>query len=203
MRNVDEIKALVIYAMAYFIFPLHGKPSLLSKLSSSQKSTLFSNIDDFTNSRALTGDVRGAFLLFSMYSVLHFDMPSISRMTILKGFFFSHIQVQSQSDQFKIRILHIYFLIAQSDPSRYGELNEGNIIVEYCQTALLVACPYINLPVINIWLELMEHLVQTLQTTTFAPSHLEFLKTEAENLLKDQRCNSITFPVLEKVRALS
>lgn len=201
MKNVDEIKALVIYAIAHFIFPLHGKPSLLSKLSYSQKSTLYSNLEEFTNSRSLTGDVRGAFLLFSMYSVLHLDIPSISRMTILRGFFFSHIQAESQSDQFKIRVLRIYSLIAESDPSRYGEPHEGIIVVEYCQSSLLVSCPSITLPVTKIWVELMEHLLQNIQP--LSPSHLEFLKTEAENLLKDKRCHSITFSILEHVRNLS
>jgi hypothetical protein len=66
-----------------------------------------------------------------MYSVLNLDLPALSRMNQLHDFFFYHIQMPTQSDETKKQILQIYYLIAKSDPSRYGNPKDGQTIVQY------------------------------------------------------------------------
>jgi hypothetical protein len=83
----NEIKALALYGFVHFVLPIKGRPLLLSQTTDPTiKKELFSKFASLSNNPANTDDVRGAYLLLTMYSVLNLDMPFKSRMDKIRDF---------------------------------------------------------------------------------------------------------------------
>jgi hypothetical protein len=204
--NFDEIKALSLYAFAHFLLPIGGRPSLISQLTDPKdKKWIFSLLQAFCNHPANTPDIRGAFLLLAMYSVLNLDMPASSRMEQFRDFFFRHMQVKSHNEKIKEKLLRIYALIAKSDPNRYGDPKDGKIIVEYAQSALMVSCPYISEELTQIWGQYMQTLIDLQKSGQLKVSlKRDFVIREAQALITPSdpnipRCQPSAIPVLQQI----
>jgi hypothetical protein len=203
--DFDTIKVLALYAYAHFIVPVDGHPALISQVEdNTMKEGIFSGLSALCNHPANTGDIRGAFLLLAMYSVLELHMPFKSRMKQLQDFFFYHIQIPSQSDVTKERIFKIYALIAESDPKRYGSPEEGKTIIEYAQSALLVSCPYISEALTSIWSQHMQSLLDAYRSGELKDFDLAWMKKEAQALIAPSnpdapRCQPSALPVLQQI----
>jgi hypothetical protein len=204
--SFDEIKALSLYAFAHFLLPIGGKPSLISQLTDPKdKKWFFSLLQALCDHPANTPDIRGAFLLLAMYSVLNLDMPALSRMEQLRDFFFRHMQVKSHNEKIKEKLLRIYALIAKSDPNRYGDPKDGKIIVEYAQSALMVSCPYISEELTQIWKQYMQTLIDLKKSGQLKVSlKRDFVIREAQALITPSdphipHCQPSALPILQQI----
>jgi hypothetical protein len=202
----DTIRALALYAFAHFIVPIDGHPSVVSQVKDkTTEEGIFSLLSALCNNPANTGDIRGAFLLLAMYSVLELNMPSKSRMEQLRDFFFSHMQIKSSNEKIKEKILCLYALIAKSDPHRYGNPQDGKIIVEYAQSALMVSCPYISEELTQIWGQHMQTLIDMQKSGQLEVSlKREFVTREAQALIRPSdpnipHCHPSALPVLRQI----
>ncbi|MDR0445411.1 MAG: hypothetical protein LBG98_04010 [Puniceicoccales bacterium] len=179
----DTISTLALYAFAHFIVPVDGHPSVVSQVTDRTiQEGIFSVLSALCNNPANTGDVRGAFLLLAMYSVLELHMPFKSRMDQMRDFFFFHIQPK-QNERVKENLLHLFFLLAESDPTRYGNPEEGKAIVKHAQSVLLVSCPYISESLTLIWSQHMQSLVDAYRSKKLKDFDITWMKKEAQALI--------------------
>jgi hypothetical protein len=207
--DLDTIKVLALYAFAHYIVPVDGRPSVVSQVKDkTTQEGIFSILSALCNNPANPGDIRGAFLLLAMYSVLELHMPALSRMKQLQDFFFYHMQVKSQNEKIKEKLLCIYTLIAKSDPNRYGDPKDGKIIVEYAQSALMVSCPYISEELTQIWGQYMQNLIDLQKSGQLEVSlKRDFVIREAQALIAPSnpdvpRCQPSAIPILQQIVGL-
>jgi hypothetical protein len=200
----SEIKALTLYAFAHFIVPIDDHPPVISQVKDNTvKEAIFSKLSALCNNPANTGDVRGAYLLLTMYAVLNLDMPFKSRMDQIRDFFFFHLQPK-QNEKVKENLLHVLFLLAVSDPNRYGRLDEGQAIVKHAQCVLLVSCPYISESLTVVWSQLVQALIDAYRSKKLKDFDLTWMKKEAQALITPSdpnipRCQPSALPILRQL----
>jgi hypothetical protein len=168
------------------------------------KEAVFGKLSALCNNPGNPGNVRGAFLLLTMYSVLNLNMPFRSRMDQIRDFFFFHIQPR-QNEAVKKNLLHILFLLSVSDPNRYGRFDEGQAIVKHAQCVLLISCPYIGESLTDDWSQHMQGLIDAYQSKKLKDFDQAWMKKEAQQLLngpRDEngpRCHPSAHPILRQV----
>jgi hypothetical protein len=200
----DTIKVLALYAFAHYIVPVDGHPSVVSQVEdNTTKEGIFSILSALCNNPGNPGDIRGAFLLLAMYSVLELHMPFRSRMDQIRDFFFFHLQPK-QNERVKENLLHLLFRLAKSDPARYGNLEEGKAIVKYAQCVLLVSCPYISEALTAIWKQHMQSLLDAYRSKELKDFDLAWIKKEAQALITPSnpdapRCQPSAIPILQQI----
>jgi hypothetical protein len=183
VSDSDTIKVLALYAFAHYIVPVDGHPSVISQVKdNTTQEGIFSILSALCNNPANPGDIRGAYLLLAMYSILELHMPFKSRMDQMRDFFFFHLQPK-QNERVKENLLHLFFLLAKSDPPRYGNLEEGKAIVKYAQCVLLTSCPYIDESLTLIWKQHMQSLVDAYRSGELKDFDLAWMKKEAQALI--------------------
>jgi hypothetical protein len=205
--DLDTISTLALYAFAHYIVPIDGHPSVISQVKDKTTTEgIFSILSALCNNPANTGDVRGAFLLLAMYAVLELNMPFKSRMDQIRDFFFFHLQPK-QNEKVKENLLHLLSLLAESDPRRYGNPEEGKAIVKHAQCVLLVSCPYLGESLTSIWEQHTRSLVNAYRSKKLKDFDLVWMKKEAQALItpsnpKAPRCQPSALPVLQQIVAL-
>jgi hypothetical protein len=143
-----------------------------------------------------------------MYWGLNLAMPARSRLEQFEDFFFRHVQPRCPSEKVKEKILRIYALTAKSDPNRYGNPEEGKVIVENAQMALMVSCPYISDELTQAWGRHMQGLIDLQKSGQLKVSlKREMITKEARELIKPSnpdipRCLPSAIPVLEQIARL-
>jgi hypothetical protein len=200
----DTVKLLALYAYAHFIVPVGGRPSVVSQMTdNATKESIFSGLSALCNNPGNPGDIRGAFLLLAMYSVLELKMPFKSRMDQIRDFFFFHIQPK-QNEKVKENLLRLLSLLAESDPTRYGNPEEGKAIVKHAQCVLLVSCPYIGESLTPIWQQCVQSLIDAYRTKKLKDFDRAWMKKEARALITPSnpdapRCQPSALPVLQQI----
>jgi hypothetical protein len=203
--DFDATKMLVVYAFAHFLLPIDGKPSIISRdIDVKLKNRIFELLGALCEHPANTPDVRGAYFLLAIYSLLHLKMSNFLRAKQVNEFFFTHMQVKSQNEKIKDKLLSVFSLIGRSDPDRYEDPKDNHVIVRQSQKALVVSCPYISDDLTVIWAQHMAFLIEMWRARRIKAFDLPWMKSEAQDLLPPgkpniQPCRQSAYPTLRQI----